>query len=160
MGVSVWAAGEVGLWWTRAAPDETQPATRAKRAETDKSDGAPKMSQSRSFKAKKSGSVPADLAEPRLGPRPSPNPPRFLPDTLTHPLFGVDGDFRRLKDHDQPTINSSLACWTRRHTLCSQCPPPWPPPASSVTICDWQSCPARHTPTPRFPSRVDDSNSP
>ena len=42
VGVSVWAAGEVGLWWTRAAPDETQPATRAKRAETDKPDGAPR----------------------------------------------------------------------------------------------------------------------
>lgn len=41
VGEGVWAAGEVGLWWTLAAPDETQPATRAKRAETDKSDGTP-----------------------------------------------------------------------------------------------------------------------
>ena len=77
------------------------------------------MGQSRSFKTDKSGSFAADLAEPCLGPRPSPNLPRFLPDTLTHPLYGFDGDFCRLEDHDQPTINSSPACSIRRHTLLS-----------------------------------------
>lgn len=45
--VWAWACGRVGGWrsWvvvdSGAAPDETQPATRAKRAETDNSDEAP-----------------------------------------------------------------------------------------------------------------------
>lgn len=47
VGVGVWACERVGGWrsWvvvdSGAAPDETQPATRAKRAETDNSDEAP-----------------------------------------------------------------------------------------------------------------------
>jgi hypothetical protein len=78
----VWAAGE------GVAPDETQPATRAKRAETDKSDGAPRSAQSRSVKSENSGSLPADLAEPRLGPWPSPKLAKIRPrhSDTPHPL--------------------------------------------------------------------------
>lgn len=77
----------------------------------------PQMGQLRSFKPEKVGSVPADLAEPRLGPRPSPNCQDSSRHSDTPSLFSLAGDSLVGRTTTSPL--RSLIDWTPQRLPCS-----------------------------------------